>query len=61
VCTGATAKVIGLASNIFRDRLSPWNEYPAHRVLHHVILAGRKLLRLALSLELSKSPPQKKI
>jgi hypothetical protein len=61
VCARSTAEVIGLTSDIFHYCRSSWNIYQADGILDHLILVGRKALRLALTFKLSKSPPQEKI
>jgi hypothetical protein len=61
VCAGSAAKVIGLTANIFCYCGSPWNEYLADRILHHVIFPGSKKVRLASAFQPSKSLPEEKI
>jgi hypothetical protein len=61
VRAGSAAEIIRLSSNIFRDRRSPWNKHPADGILHHLILAWRESLWLALAFELSKGPSEEKI
>jgi hypothetical protein len=61
VCARSTAEVIGLPSNIFRNRHSSWNEHPADRILHHLIFSRREKVRLTLALEFSQGAPEEEI
>ena len=57
----STAKVIGLPTDIFRDRYSPWNKHQTLGILNHLILAGGKTFRLPLAFKPSNCSPNKEV
>jgi hypothetical protein len=61
VRTQSTAKVIGLPTDIFRDRYSPWNKHQTLGILDHLILTGGKTFRLPLAFKSSNCPPNKEV